>query len=417
VVTSLPDRPSTPAEEARWEAVRQSFLGDPLEAYLNTGSWGIMARPTYEALVAALREQELNPTLKRESLLEGVRQARERLGHLVGACPEDLAFTTNVTVAINIVVNGLPWRPGDEILASDQEYGAIDNCLHNAARRWGVTVRRAAIPIPPTSPADVIAAFEAGFTDRTRLLLCSHITSGTGLIVPAKALADLAHARGAMIVIDGAHGPGMLPLDLSALGCDFYGGNCHKWLCAPKGVGFLHAAPHVQERLAHLVVSWGYSRDGTTRDDTRPLINGLPYMWGIETLGTISMPEQIATGEAARFQAEIGPRRIAERGRQLAGYLRRRMAEHDWAELISPSHPDMTGSISAFRLTGLGEMDLRQVLHDRYRITAPGGARDGQHRLRVSTHLYNTFEEIDRLAAALAELHAEAAAHRGRGPA
>jgi isopenicillin-N epimerase len=383
-------------------------LGDPDQIYLNTGSWGVLARPVYDALIAAIREQELNPTANRDGLLEGVAQARRRLAGLVNACPEDLAFLVNVTVAVNAVVNGLDWRDGDEILASDQEYGAIDNCLHNASRRWGVTLRRASIPIPPQGPRDVAKAFEAAITDRTRLVLCSHVTTGTGLIAPVKALADLAHAHGALIVIDGAHAPGMIPLDLRAYGCDFYGGNCHKWLCSPKGVGFLHVAPEVQERMKHLVVGWGYSRSGTTKDgDGRPLINGKPYMWGIEQWGTVSLPEQVATGEAVRFQTDIGLERIAQRGRQLAGYLRRRMSEFDWAELRSPTHPEMTGSISTFRLSGFGEMKLRETLLQRYRITVPAW-REGPHQVvRVSTHIYNSFSQVDRFVAVLRELRGE----------
>ncbi len=404
--------PTTASEELRWDAVRTSFLNDPEQAYLNTGSWGVLPRSVYETMLDALLEQELNPTRNRGRLLEGVREARERLGRFLHACPEDLAFLTNVTVAINVVVNGLGWQPGDEILVSDQEYGAINNCLHNASQRWGVTVRRAEIPIPPACPDDVVRAFEAGFTDRTRLVLCSHITTGTGLIVPVTALAELAHAHGALIAIDGAHGPGMIPLDLEAFGCDFYGGNCHKWLCAPKGVGFLHAAPAVQEQLRHLVVGWGYSRDGTTADDTgRPLINGQPYMWGIGEWGTFGMPEQIAAGEAVRFQQAIGPEHIAARGRQLAGYLRGRMAEHDWAELISPSHPEMTGSLSTFMLRGLGDLNLGEALFERARITVPASQQGTLHRVRVSTHIYNTFAEIDHLVSALEQLHAQA---RGR---
>jgi isopenicillin-N epimerase len=397
-----PNWPTTAAEESEWDAVGKLFLNDPDQIYLNTGSWGVLARPVYDAMIAAIREQELNPTASRDGLLEGVEEARRRLAGLVNACPEDLAFLTNVTVAVNTVVNGLDWRDGDEILASDQEYGAIDNCLHNASRRWGVTLRRAAIPIPPKSPWDVVKAFEAAITDRTRLVLCSHVTTGTGLIAPVKALADLAHARGALIVIDGAHAPGMIPLDLRAYGCDFYGGNCHKWLCSPKGVGFLHAAPEVQERMKHLVVSWGYSKSGTTRDcGGRPLINGKPYMWGIEQWGTVSLPEQVATGEAVRFQTNIGLERIAQRGRQLAGYLRRRMSEFDWAELLSPTHPEMTGSISTFRLSGWGEMKLRETLLQRHRITVPAW-REGPHQvLRVSTHIYNSFSQVDRLVEAL----------------
>ena len=407
--TSAHEWPSAASEELKWDAVRELFLNDPDQIYLNTGSWGVLARPVYETLIAAIRERELNPTVNRGRLLDGVAEARRRLAEFVNACPEDLAFLTNVTVAVNAVVNGLDWRDGDEILASDQEYGAIDNCLHNASRRWGVTIRRASIPIPPQSPQDVVAAFEAAITDRTRLILCSHVTTGTGLVTPVRALANLAHAHGALIVIDGAHAPGMIPLDLRAYGCDFYGGNCHKWLCSPKGVGFLHVAPHVQERMRHLVVSWGYSTNGTTKDDAgRPLINGRPYMWGIEQWGTVCLPEQIATGEAVRFQADIGPERIAQRGRQLAGYLRRRMSEYNWAELRSPTHPEMTGSVSTFRLSGWGEMELGKTLFERYRITVPTW-REGPHQIvRVSTHIYNSFSQVDRLMEAMRELRGEA---------
>ena len=400
---------STPSQEPQWDAVRESFLSDPDQIYLNTASWGVLPRCTYDAMIAAMRERELNPTANRARLQAGVREARRMLAEFVNATPADLAFTTNVTVAINTVVNGLQWRAGDEILLSDQEYGAIDNCVHNATRRWGVVLRRAKIPVPPKCPEDVIRAFEAGFTDRTRLVLCSHITTGTGLIMPIEALAELAHARGALIAIDGAHAPGMIPVDLDAYGCDFYGGNCHKWLCAPKGVGFLHVAPAVQERMSHIVVSWGYSRSGPTKDDAgRLMINGEPYMWGIEMWGTISLPERVATGEAVRFQTDIGAERIAARGRQLAGYLRTRMAEHDWTELISPTHPEMTGSISRFRLTGLGDTQLEQTLLDRYRITLRAGGKDSHHSMRVSTHIYNTFAEIDKLVDALEELRREA---------
>ena len=383
-------------------------MDDPEVAYFNTGSWGVLARPTYEALVAAIRQRELNPTMNRPWMLERVTEARGRLARLVGARAEDIAFLPNVTVAINTIINGLDWPAGSEIVTSDQEYGAINNCLHNASRRWGVEIRRARIPIPPRGPDDVLGAFAEAITDRTRLVLCSHITSRTGLIAPIAALTKLAHSRGAMIAVDGAHGPGMIRLQLDEAGCDFYGGNCHKWLCAPKGVGFLHAAPHVQERMRHLVVSWGYSTDGTTADESgRPLINGQPYMWGIETWGTIALPEQVATGEAVRFQMDIGPQRIAARGRQLAGYLRKRMAEAGWAELISPTHPEMTGSISTFELAGFGEMNLQEALRDRFRITAAGGVKP-PHAIRVSTHIYNTFAEIDRLADALEQLRREA---------
>ena len=239
----------------------------------------------------------------------------------------------------------------------------------------------------------------------------SHITTGTGLIVPIKQLAELAHARGALIAIDGAHAPGMIPLDLPAIGCDFYGGNCHKWLCSPKGVGFLYAAPAVQEQMWPLIVSWGYSRDGATRDDAGRLhINRRPYMWGIESLGTFSVANQVATATAVEFQENIGTERIARRGRKLAGYLRDRMATLDWAELMTPNDPAMSGLISSFRLHGFDGENMREVMYDRFKITLPIGARGKPAvRMRVSTHIYNTFAHIDHLVNALETLRREGA--------
>ncbi len=231
--------PTTPPEETYWRGIRKQFMLAPDEVYLNTGSWGLMPRCVFDCLVEGLEELERSPTANRSLLHRRADEARSRLATFLRAPAEDLAYTLNVTVAINMVVHGLDWQPGDEILASDQEYGAIDNCLHHAERRWGVVVRRARVPIPPSAPEEVLDAFEDAFTQRTRLVVCSHITTRTGLIVPIKRLAELAHSHGALIAVDGAHGPGMIPLDLSDFGCDFYGGNCHKWLCAPKGTGFL----------------------------------------------------------------------------------------------------------------------------------------------------------------------------------
>jgi len=402
--------PTTPEEETYWDGVREAFLSDPDQAYLNTGSWGVLPRVVYDRVVAELRERELDPTMNRLPQVERVRWAREQLGRLLHTPPEDIAFVTNVTVAMNFAVNGLTWEPGDEIVASDQEYGAINNLLHYATQRWGVTLRQAEIPIPPSCPEDVLRAFEAAFTDRTRLVLCSHITSGTGLIVPIRELAELVHTHGALIAIDGAHGPGQIPLDLPDLGCDFYGGNCHKWLCSPKGVGFLYAAPHVQERITPSIAGFGYSPDGPTRDtDTgRPLSNDRPYMWGIEEIGTFSMAEKIATGDAVLFLEGIGMDRTVARTTQLAGYVRQRMAEYEWAELHSPTHPQMSGAMSAFELTGFGDLNMRDVLAERYGVTTASSRTGPPHRLRVSTHYYTTFAEIDRLVDALVELHAEA---------
>ncbi|MCY4606504.1 MAG: aminotransferase class V-fold PLP-dependent enzyme [Gemmatimonadetes bacterium] len=398
--------PTTNKAEAYWRDIAAGFMHAPDESYLNTGSWGVLHRSVFDSLVKGLEELEGNPTRNRGQQVTRLNQARRDLGAFLNAAPADLALTTNVTIAINQVVHGLDWQPGDEILASDQEYGAIDNCLHHAERRYGVVVQRAPISIPPAEPEQIVDSFRRALTARTRLLLVSHVTSPSGLITPIKELAELAHAHGAMIAVDGAHAPGQIPLDLTYYGCDFYGGNCHKWLCAPKGTGFLHAQPQVQDKLHPIAVSHGYDKDGPKRNDAGALcINGQPFMWQLTSIGTREMSCFGAVAEAVALQNEIGKEQIAARGRQLAGYLRQRMAETGWVEPLSSPHPDLANSISTFRLKGFGATNPGQLLYDKYRITTPiwGEAEPG-YTQRVSTHIYNNFGEIDRMIAALDEI-------------
>ncbi len=398
--------PTTNKAEAYWRDIAAGFMHAPDESYLNTGSWGVLHRSVFDSLVKGLEELEGNPTRNRGQQVARLNRARRDLGAFLNAAPADLALTTNVTIAINQVIHGLDWQPGDEILASDQEYGAIDNCLHHAERRYGVVVQRAPISIPPAEPEQIVDSFRRALTARTRLLLVSHVTSPSGLITPIKELAELAHAHGAMIAVDGAHAPGQIPLDLTYYGCDFYGGNCHKWLCAPKGTGFLHAQPQVQDKLHPIAVSHGYDKDGPKRNDAGALcINGQSFMWQLTSIGTCEMSCFGAVAEAVALQNEIGKEQIAARGRQLAGYLRQRMAETGWVEPLSSPHPDLANSISTFRLKGFGATNPGQLLYDKYRITTPvWGAAEPGYTQRVSTHIYNNFGEIDRMIAALDEI-------------
>ena len=392
--------PTSADEEVYWQKIRTAYMFADDEIYLNTGSVGVQPRRVFAKMVAVLTDVERSPIRNRAKHSGAVDESRRRLGGFINAPPEDIAFTCNVTVSINMVVNGLSWRPGDEILVSNHEYGAIDHCLHQAERRHGVVVKRARIPPAADSPEAILDAFETGFTSRTRLVLCSHIFTRTGLITPVGALARLAHRHGAMIAVDGAHAPGMIPLDLNALECDFYGGNCHKWLCAPKGTGFLYASPRAQEHLNHVIVSWGYSREGPKRGgDDMLRINDRPFMWGIENWGTRDQAAFAAVGAAVDFQERVGKRRILCRGRTLAAYLREGLNATGWARLLTPSMGDMSGSISAFHVTGFESLDL----YERYRITLPAERIDGAHWIRVSTHICNGFDHVDRLIEALHE--------------
>ena len=384
--------PTSTPEEIYWRKIRNAFMIGADEVYLNTGSVGVQPRPVFEKMVEILRDVERSPIRNRARYSGAVDEGRRRLGGFINAPSEDIAFTCNVTVAMNMVIHGLSWRPVDEILASDHEYGAIDHCLHHAERKYGVVVKRARIPLVPRDPDAILDAFEIQFTRRTRLVLCSHVFTRTGLITPVGALARLARKRGAMIAVDGAHAPGMIPLDMEAIDCDFYGGNCHKWLCAPKGTGFLYASQSAQEHLDHVIVSWGYNREGAKRGREGMLqINERPFMWGLENWGTRDQAAFAAVGEAVDFQERIGKHRILERGRTLAAYLRDRMAKTGRARLLTPCSTDMSGSISAFHVTGFESLGF----FEQYRITVPAAKVDGACWIRVSTHIVNGFDDVD----------------------
>jgi isopenicillin-N epimerase len=398
--------PTTEEEEKYWRDISAGFMDADDESYLNTGSWGVLHRSVFAALVKGLEELEGNPTNNRGRLVERMNHARQDLAAFINVQSEDLAFTTNVTVSMNQIIHGLSWNSGDEILASDQEYGAIDNCMHHAERQYGVVVRRAPIAIPPVGPEEIVASFREAISERTRLLFISHVTSPSGLITPIKELAELAHEHGAMIAVDGAHAPGQIPLDLTDYGCDFYGGNCHKWLCAPKGTGFLHVRQDVQEKLSHIAVSHGYDREGAVQNESGQLqIKGQPFMWQLTSIGTRELSCFGAVSEAIALQHEIGKERIAARGRQLAAYLRQRMAETGWTEPLYSPHADLSNSLSTFRLKGFGSVNPGQALYENYKVSTPiwGEAEPG-YTQRVSTHIYNHFADIDRMVAALNDI-------------
>ena len=380
-----------------WDRIRSDFLHDPEQTYLNTGSWGVMARPVFDAYTTALRELENNPTRNRAPLREKLQRSRSLFSSHLNIQAEDIAFLPNVTAAINMVVNGLDWEEGDEVVTTDQEYGAILNCLDNASNRWGVKIVTAKVPVPPKSADEVLDPIVASITSQTKLIVCSHITTRTGMILPIREIAAAAHVRGVLVAIDGAHAPGMIPLDLTDADVDFYGGNCHKWLCSPKGVGFLFAKPSVQANLHHLVVSWGYNTKGHITGNTGPTINDAPSMWGLENWGTTDWAAQSAVGDAIAYQQSIGIDVITARVRELAGYVRSCVQSEDWIQVLTPTVEGMFGALTTVRLEGLGGRDLAKWLYQDKRITIPVFEEGDDCSIRVSTHIYNSEAEVDYL--------------------
>ena len=235
----IPDSPAQGLEEP--VALREQFLLEPGLVFLNHGSFGACPRDVFASYQHWQLELERNPVAflgRRSAAL--LSQARERLACSLGAQTADLVFLPNATTGVNTVAQSLRLQPGDEVLTTDHEYGACDATWQHVCARAGAVVRRVEIPLPFDAAA-FVDRMMAAVTPRTRVVFASHITSTTALIFPIAAMCHAARERGLTTLIDGAHAPGQVHLDLAALGADFYTGNCHKWLCAPKGAAFLHA--------------------------------------------------------------------------------------------------------------------------------------------------------------------------------
>lgn len=238
--------------------LREQFLLRPDVVFLNHGSFGACPKPVFEAYQYWLREMEAQPVEFFRRSTEHLAEARRVLGASVGAHADDLVFVPNATTGLNIVAKSLRLDPGDEILTTDHEYGALDRTWRFYCERWGARYLRARIPVPVESQQQIVDVVWSQVTPRTRVLFLSHITAPTALIMPVEELVRRARAADILTVIDGAHAPGQIPLNMAAIGADFYSGNCHKWMCAPKGSAFLYARREVQPLLEPLVVSWGW---------------------------------------------------------------------------------------------------------------------------------------------------------------
>jgi isopenicillin-N epimerase len=325
-------------------------------------------------------------------------QARERLAEFLGAAPERLVFTQNVTTAINIVAASLRLSAPGDILMCDREYGSMQWAWERAARRQGLTVRFIHLPLMPADAGEIVEAYRAAITPRTRLLFFSHVLAASGMVLPAAELCELARKHGVLSVVDGAHAPAMVDVNVDALGCDFYGGNCHKWLLAPIGSGFLALGRNSIDRLQPLSVSWGYHPDPSRQPDERDEFGTTPRLRHLEFEGTRDFCPWLAVPDAIDFQANLGWDAVRGRMRELAAYTRRRLDNLGGLRLTTPTDPGRHGAMTTFWWPpGLNAKRLWQQLWER-RIEAIIGEWPDGLTLRVSTHFYNTEAEIDRLA-------------------
>jgi isopenicillin-N epimerase len=385
--------------------LRSLFLLDPDVTFLNHGSYGACPRPVFERYQAWQRELERQPVAFLDPMrgLSGrMRDARVAMAGQLSAAPDDIVGLTNATEALNIVAQSLDLQPGDQILTTDHEYAAIDKTWAYVARRSGARVVPVSIPLPLTDAKPFTDTLLAGITPRTRVLFLSHITSATALVFPIKAIVAEARARGIVTVIDGAHAPGHIPLDLTVLGADCYAGNCHKWLMAPKGSAFLYVRPDRQAGINPLVISHGWTEDAGA-PGTTGVYGNTPFIDALEMKGTRDPAAWLTVPDAIAFRAQHGWDGAAARCRDMVQDTAARVTALTGLEpLSSPGFcaPQMV----AMPVPRCEPAALKQALLEDHRIEIPCYSWGLHTIVRLSVQGYNTAAEMERLVEALAQV-------------
>ena len=368
--------------------MKDQFLLDPKVIYLNHGSYGATPKSVFDRYQFWQRELEFQPVdFISRRVPHLLRQAREALAQYFNTCSENIVYMTNVTFAINAVARSLKLFAGDEVLASTQEYGAMDRTWQFLSRKQGFKYINIPISLPVTTPEQYIEDLWQGVNENTRVIYLSHISSPTSIIAPIKEICRRARSQGILTVIDGAHVAGQIPLDLTDLGVDFYGGNLHKWLCAPKGAGYLFAAPQVQHLLEPLIVSFGWESD---RPNHVRMVEYYEYMGTRDFAAFLAVPDaiefqRINHWDQVRERCHLYAQDCLKRATSLTGLTPLYAPLSDWyAQMVTIPLPEQL-DIAQFRIR----------LYEEFHIEVPVIAWNGHPYVRVSFQAYNSLDDLN----------------------
>lgn len=388
---ALSDSPTVPPEPVETpEDLRALYHLTDGVTFLNHGSYGACPKPVFAYYQAWQKHLEEQPVLfvgrRQEDLLN---TARGYLGTYLNTAPDNLSFVTNTTGGLNVIVRSLDLRPGDEILTTDLEYGALDLTWNYLCERSGARYVKQPTSMPVTSESAFVEAFWDGVTDRTRAIFLSHITSATALTLPIQQICERAREAGILTIIDGAHVPGQIALDLTALGADIYAGNFHKWLGAPKGSAFLYVAPEHHDWVESATISWGWSGDHT-------------FVTRNQQQGTRDVAAFLTVPAAIDVQRAYDWHHVRQRCHAMARETRMRLHAMLGTTPISPDDGEWYTQMTTITVPTSDVKALQHRLFWDHGIEIPGTTHgDDWSFIRVSVQGYTTEDDMNRLENAL----------------
>jgi isopenicillin-N epimerase len=380
-------------DEDFWVQVQQAFDLDSRYIALNNGANNGAARTTLAALIRYLELVNSAPlTYQRDLLSAHLETIRARLATMANCSPEELALTRNTTEAINIVIHGLPLKQGDEVICTDQDYGSLIAAWKQRAKREGLILKLVPLPTPPKKLSDITEVIERAITSKTRAIMISHIMDGTGQIISVRQIADLAHARGIQMIVDGALSFGTIEVDLKAIDCDYFATSLHKGLYAPMGTGFLYVK---RERIASLWPLFGAAQP--EGENIRKF----------ESVGTRPYYQMAAAGAALDFHEAIGTGRIRARLHYLKRYWADRLASLPNVRFHTVLEPEQSCGIANVAIADVDASNLYRYLLEKHRIQAWPIKHKDSPGLWVSPFIHTTLTQLDRFVTVMTKIARE----------
>lgn len=376
--------------------MKSQFLLDPAITFLNHGSFGACPKPVFEDYQYWQLELEKQPVqFLTKHLPRHLQQSKEALANYVHCDADDFFFTANPTLAINTVMRSLKLEPGDEILTTNHEYGAMDRTWNFYCEKSGAKYVRQNISLPILSKENLIKEFWKGYTAKTKIVFLNQISSATALVFPVKEIIAKAKSLGLIAIIDGAHVPGHIDLDISELDPDFYTGTLHKWMLAPKGSSFLYVRKEWQYRLDPLVVSWGYQSDAPGKSQF------LDYH---QIQGTRDVSAFLTAPAAIRFLKDNHWEEKSAQAKRMILENYKKFCDLVGSQPICPVTTEFLGQMCSIPVRTSDPLTLKETLYHKYHIEIPVMTIDHGTFLRISLNAYNQQEDLDRLYAALQDI-------------
>jgi isopenicillin-N epimerase len=386
---------ANPGNEAYWRMVKEQFPLQPDLVYLNAANVCPASRPVMDRYLSYIRDFHANPSFQNRDKYKAEQEnLRTKLAQTLGATPDEIAIVRNTSEGNNVIVKGIDLKPGDEVLITDHNHPSNNAAWQVRAKRDGFTVRSLPVPVPAPGRDQLLAGFEKAISPRTKVIAITHVTNTTGILYPAKEIAELARHRGIWMHLDGAQTFGALDVNLRKIGCDSYAASSHKWLMGPLEAGILYVRMDRVAQLWPSIVTAGWS-------------DHLAGARKFEVLGQRDDPRVVAFEAAVDFINLIGMKNVEARMRALAAALKERLVQIPRVQLKTNLEPELSGGVIKARVQDVETKRAYDTLWAKHRIAiamTPSSSPANEEGLRFCPHIYNSSDDLDRAAEAVKEL-------------